>query len=217
MRLVMIKLYSYYRSSAAYRVRIALYLKKIRFETCPVNLLKNQQKSDSYMKLNRQGLVPALQVNDGRLITQSLAIIEWLDQYVEFPKLIPEAPYESAMVRQTVSIIACDIHPLNNLRVLSYLVDHFQIDDRQKSDWYQYWVHQGFKVLESQISANPFCHGGSISMADLYLIPQIYNALRFKIDLSSYPNLMKVYTHCETHPAFISAHPDQQIDSPDHE
>lgn len=208
------KLYTYYRSSSAYRVRIALNHKRIAYEHCAVNLLKHEQRGEDYLALNPQGLVPALETDHGELITQSTAIIEWLDEtYTDIP-LLPAAALQRAKVRALVNIIACDIQPLNNLRVLNYLSNDLAVSDEQKNGWYQHWISKGFSALEVQLDKAGFCYGTSISMADVYLIPQVYNALRFNTDMANYPNIARVYANCNAQGAFNAAHPDQQPDNP---
>lgn len=208
------KLYTYYRSSSAYRVRIALNHKRIPYETCAVNLLQREQKSAQYLALNPQGLVPALQTDDGELITQSTAIIEWLESaYPDIP-LLPADELQRAKVRALVNIIACDIQPLNNLRVLRYLKNELEISDEQKNNWYQQWVQTGFEALEGQLDDSGLCCGATVSMVDVYLIPQVYNALRFNTNIQDYPNIARIYQACNERDAFVAAHPDRQPDKP---
>ncbi len=209
-----IKLYSYYRSSAAYRVRIAFNLKGIEHQLMAVNLLTDEQLGDDYQQLNGQGLVPSLELNDGTVISQSTAIVEWLEsQYTDRP-LLPKNPIDTAKVRSLCNIIACDIHPLNNLRVLKYLTTNFVINDHDKTAWYQHWVISGFTAIEAMVEAAPYCFGNQPTLADAYLIPQVYNALRFNTDLSAYPRISAIYKHCNQQAAFHQAHPDQQEDKP---
>jgi maleylpyruvate isomerase len=208
------KLYTYYRSSSAYRVRIALNHKRIAYEHCAVNLLKREQRGGDYLALNPQGLVPALQTDEGELITQSTAIIEWLDTaYPETP-LLPNDELQRAKVRALVNIIACDIQPLNNLRVLNYLSNDLAVSDEQKNAWYQHWISAGFGALEAQLGESGYCYGETISMVDVYLIPQVYNALRFNTNMANYPNITRIYAACNELEAFKAAHPDQQPDKP---
>lgn len=208
------KLYTYYRSSSAYRVRIALNHKRIAYEHCAVNLLKREQRGEDYLALNPQGLVPALQTDEGELITQSTAIIEWLDTaYPETP-LLPNDELQRAKVRALVNIIACDIQPLNNLRVLNYLSNDLAVSDEQKNAWYQHWISAGFGALEAQLGESGYCYGETISMVDVYLIPQVYNALRFNTNMANYPNITRIYAACNELEAFKAAHPDQQPDKP---
>ena len=208
------KLYSYYRSSAAYRVRIALHLKQIDFHIHPVNLSQNEQNNAVYLSRHPQGLVPALELDDGRLLTQSMAILEWLETQNAPPALLPDTPYEAAKARQIAHIIVCDIHPLNNQRVLNWLGDQYAINAAQKKNWYHHWIHQGFSALEKMVTATPYCLGSQISLADVCLIPQIYNAMRFDVDMTRYAKLMRINQSCHALPAFLAAHPDHQADSP---
>lgn len=206
-------LFSYFRSSAAYRLRIALNLKKIDHTITPVNLVKSEHQQAEYKALNPQGFVPALKLDDGRVITQSTAMLEYLE--TEFPEisLLPEDSFDKATVRSWVNTIACDIHPINNLRVLKYLSKEFEINDDQKDTWYRHWILQGFSALEAQLNQQPFCFSDEVSLADVYLIPQVYNALRFNADLSAYPKIMAIYEHCKQLPEFIAAKPENQSDA----
>ncbi len=207
------ELYSYFRSSAAYRARIALNLKGIEHTLAPVNLLKGEHKSDGYKTLQPQGLVPALKLDDGRVINQSTAIMEYLEARFPQPPLLPEDAYEAAVVRGWVNLIACDIHPLNNLRVLKYLVHKLGVDDKAKLAWIAHWIHEGFTALESQISAAPYCFGERVTLADVYLVPQVYNALRFNIDMTAFPKINAVCDACNALAAFDKARPENQPDS----
>lgn len=206
------KLYSYFRSSAAYRVRIALNLKCIAHTLVPVNLLKCEHSKKPYAAKQPQALVPCLEANDGRLLSQSGAIIQYLEALCPKPSLMPTDPFESAKARSMVDLIACDIHPLNNLRILKYLTKNLDVNDADKSDWYQHWVNAGFLALEGQLKATPYSMGASISLVDLYLVPQVYNALRFKVDMQLYPNIVKVYENCNQLAAFDAAKPENQLD-----
>lgn len=210
------KLYSYFRSSAAYRVRIALNLKGLDFDVVPVHLVKNggEQNSADYAKLNPTKLVPTL-VNEGFSLGQSIAILEYLEEeYPDIP-LLPEDTQLRAKIRAFVQHIACDIHPVNNLRILQYLTNELGVSEDQKLDWYAHWIHKGFIALEEELSKRNtlFCFGDSPTMADCCLIPQIYNAQRFKLDLASYPRLLEVNNNCIKLKAFIDAAPEQQIDA----
>lgn len=210
------KLYSYWRSSAAYRVRIALNLKDIECEYDYVHLVKNDQQSPDYKSKNPQGLVPALELSDGRILTQSLAIIDYLDQSFDGLKLLPNDPFEKARIQAFAQAISCDIHPVNNLRILNYLSNEFAIEDQQKATWYRHWVMEGFQALETSISTTSngkFCFGETPSLADICLIPQIYNANRFKVDMTAYPTLSKINDHCMTLAAFKQASPEAQQDA----
>ena len=212
------KLYTYFRSSAAYRVRIALNLKGLNYEAVPVHLLKDggQQRQEEYRKINPSGLVPAFQ--DERItLTQSMAIIEYLDERFPAVPLMPHDAPGRARVRELAQIIACDIHPLNNLRVLRHLVHELKLSEEAKTEWIQHWIREGLGGLEAHLArdpaAGPFCHGGSPTMADCFLVPQVFNAQRFGIDIQAYPNIARIHAHCEELPAFAAAHPSKQPDA----
>lgn len=206
----MLKLYNYYRSSASYRVRIALNLKKIPYEDIPVNLLQSEQLTEEYKKINPQGLVPAL-VDNENVITQSLAILAYLDETHPEPPLLPKDSVGKAQVRSIALSIACDIHPLNNLGALNYLKDVLHVTDDQKKEWYRHWIAKGFLALEERLSKSKFvgnyCYGDTPTSADICLVPQIYNARRFHCDLSLYPTLVRIDECCQQHPAFVAAAP----------
>lgn len=206
----MYELFTYFRSSAAYRVRIALNLKAIAHTLTPVNLVANEHQADGYKALNAQGLVPTLKLPDGRLLTQSPAILDYLDAVHPETPLLPADPFEAAQVKQWCNIIGCDIHPVNNLRVLKYLTGDLGVSEDDKLVWYHHWIKLGFESLETQLIGAPYCFGKDISQADLYLIPQVYNALRFKIDMTPYPKIMAIYTACQELDAFIKAAPENQ-------
>lgn len=208
----MMQLHGYFRSSAAYRVRIALNLKKIDYNQVIVNLLSNDQRSSEYLQKNPQGLIPFLEAEDGGL-GQSLAIMEWLESMYPEPSLLPGSPWEQAQIRSLSYAVACDIHPLNNLRVLNYLKNQLNTDDHAKQAWYAHWIQTGFDALEKQVGKQ-FCLGENPTMADVCLIPQVYNALRFQVPVEKYPNILSIYEHCNTLPAFIEARPDNQPDAP---
>lgn len=209
------KLYSYYRSSAAYRVRIALALKDLAYELQPVNLLEGKQRDVDYLAINPQGLVPTLVTDDGRVIPQSTAILEWLEEtYDEFP-LFPADPYERGRVRAVVNTIACDIHPLNNLRVLKYLKGELELSEDTRNRWYHHWIRLGFESLEQSLDPAPYCFGERPGMADVYLVPQVYNALRFDMDIDEFPKVCQIYTACNESDAFIAAAPANQPDAPE--
>lgn len=210
------KLYNYFRSSAAFRARIALNLKGLEYEYVSKALLKNEHRAADYLSLNPQGLIPALAV-DGAVITQSLAIIEYLDEVHPQPPLLPAEPLARAQVRSMALAIACDIHPLNNLRVLNYLRKDLAQNDDGVNTWYRHWVAEGFRGLETQVakhsSARHHCFGDSLSLADVCLVPQMYNARRFHCDLTPFPTLVAISTHLETLPAFDTARPETQPDA----
>jgi maleylacetoacetate isomerase len=212
------KLYTYFRSSAAYRVRIALNLKGIGYEAVPVHLLKDggQQRQEEYRKINPSGLVPAFQ--DERItLTQSVAIIEYLDERFPAVPLMPQDVAGRAKVRELTQIIACDIHPLNNLRVLRHLVHELKLSEEAKNEWIRHWIREGLASLEAHLArdpaAGPFCHGAAPTMADCFLVPQVFNAQRFEIDIAAYPNIARINALCVDMPAFAAAHPSKQPDA----
>ena len=212
------KLYTYFRSSAAYRVRIALSLKGLSYDAVPVHLLKDggQHLQDEYRKINPSGLVPSFQ-DDRITLTQSMAIIEYLEEIHPEPPLLPKDAPGRGRVRELAQIIGCDIHPVNNLRVLNYLVKHMGFSDQAKTEWYRHWVTEGFQSLEAHLArdpgAGPFCHGDHPTIADCYLVPQVFNAQRFNIDVSAYPNIDRINSLCIELPAFRAAHPSHQPDT----
>ncbi|NHN36591.1 maleylacetoacetate isomerase [Pseudomaricurvus alcaniphilus] len=208
------ELFSYFRSSAAYRVRIALNLKQIEHSIVPVNLLNSEQRGAEYMALQPQGLVPALRLADGRVISQSTAILEYLEAVFPAHPLLPADPYQAAQVRSWANLIACDIHPLDNLRVLKYLKHKLGVSDPEKDSWYQHWILEGFRALESQLVAAPYAAGAQVTLAEVYLVPQVYNALRFNTDLGEFPKIRSIYAACNELPAFQQAAPEQQVDCP---
>ena len=210
------KLYSYYRSSAAYRVRIALALKGLAYQVIPVDLVQGQQRHHDYLTTNPQGLVPALQLDDGRILTQSLAILEWLEETFPEPPLYADNPVERARQRSLVQHIACDIHPLNNLRVLHYLKGELAQPEAQVSSWYSHWIRRGFTALEQEVSsfAGPFSVTANPGMFEVLLIPQIFNARRFNVAIDDFPQLLELAERCEQLDAFASAHPSRQPDGP---
>jgi maleylacetoacetate isomerase len=212
------KLYDYFRSSAAYRVRIALNFKGLTpDDRAFVHLRMGNQRAQDYLTLNPQGLVPALEVDDERVLTQSLAIIEYLNEIQPEPALLPETTEARARVRAIALSIACEIHPLNNLRVLNYLTGTLGVTDEQKNGWYRYWIDVGFEALESQLARDretgTYCHGDTPTIADICLVPQLANARRFKIDLTPYPTLVRIEGACNKLPAFALAAPARQPDA----
>jgi maleylpyruvate isomerase len=210
------KLYSYHRSSAAYRVRIALNLKGIAYEYVAVHLVKGEQRAEGYLAVSRQGLVPAV-VDEGATLTQSLAIIEYLDERYPQPPLLPAAPIERARVRAIALNIACEIHPLNNLRVLQYLSGVLGVGEDARNAWYRHWIDVGLAALEAQLAADPetgaCCHGDTPTLADICLVPQLANARRYAIPLDSYPTLLRIDGNCRQLAAFAAALPDRQPDA----
>lgn len=211
-------LYSYYRSSAAYRVRIALHLKGLPFQTHPVNLLKDggEHQKSPYLEINPQGLVPALQSEAG-ILTESAAIIEYLEELHPEPALLPENPRDRAFVRSLAQMIACDLHPLNCPRVLNYLWPN-QDFSGAKQGWYHHWLEKGLSAYEMGLRQSgenrEFSFGNAPGFADLFLIPQVYNALRFDFSIESYPLIQRIYHNCTQIPAFRNAAPENQPDAP---
>lgn len=216
------KLYSYFRSSASYRVRIALNLKGLAYETIPVHLLKNggEQLTPEYRKLNPDGLVPAFVdelTENSVALTQSLAIIEYLDETHPQPPLLPQSPLDRAFVRSIALSIACDIHPINNLRVLRYLVRDLKVSEDDKNAWYRHWCEQGLAAIEQTLSNDKrvgrFCYGDAPTLADCCLVPQVANAQRLNSDLSKMPTVMRIYEACMALDAFVNASPAKQPDA----
>jgi maleylacetoacetate isomerase len=211
------KLYDYFRSSAAYRLRIALNLKGVAPERAFVHLRRGAQRADDYLEMNPQGLVPALVTDAGDVLKQSLAIIEWLEETHPKPPLLPSDAAGRARVRSLALAIACDIHPLNNLRVLNYLTGTLGATDAQKDGWYRYWCDVGLEALETRLARDSatgvFCHGATPSMADICLVPQLANARRVDLDLAPYPTLLRIESACTALPAFAAAAPAKQPDA----
>ncbi len=212
----MLTLFSYYRSSAAYRVRIALALKGVPFTLVPVNLLAGEQASDSYRAVNPQQLLPALVDESGRAITQSMAIIEYLEETHPTPPLLPATPHARAHVRALALAVACEIAPINNMGVLRYLTETLRLSEDAKTAWIGQWIARGFSGIEALLKnsseTGTFCHGAAPGMAECFLIPQLYNARRYGCDLAPYPTILSIASACEALPAFRAAHPDNQPD-----
>ncbi|MFQ5346600.1 MAG: maleylacetoacetate isomerase [Rhodothalassiaceae bacterium] len=209
------RLYTYFRSSASFRVRIALNLKGIAYEPAFVHLPKGEQRGNAYRGKNPQGLVPALEDGDA-VLTQSLAIIEYLDETHPEPPFLPADPVGRARVRAMAMVVACDIHPLNNLQVLKYLKDPLGHDQEAIDRWYRHWVSRGFGGLEELVrrhGSEKYCFGDRLSLADICLVPQMWNARRFKTDLTPFPNLVRIDTHLSALPAFAEAAPPAQPDA----
>ncbi len=207
-------LYDYWRSSAAYRVRIALKLKNIPYESRPVNLLESEQLSDQYRALNPMQAVPMLDTGTHKL-TQSIAIMEWLEEHYPSPPLLPQSSEARAKVRAMSLLVATDIHPLNNQRVLKYLTGTLKQSEETKLAWYAHWIRQGLTALEAfaKESAGTYSVGDHVSMADACLIPQLYNARRFHCPLDDYPTLVRIEKTCNELDAFIAAMPEKQSDA----
>jgi maleylpyruvate isomerase len=212
------KLYTFFRSSASYRVRIALNLKGLDCEQVPIHLRRGggEQFSPGYKEKNPQALVPTLE-DGGRPLTQSLAIIEYLEERYPEPPLLPKDPADRALVRAMALAIACEVHPLQNLKVLNYVKGELKQDEAAANRWAQHWIALGFSALEQMVRAAPkrgkFCFGDAPTLADLCLVPQLSNARRFGCDLSAYPTLVQIDAHCGTLPAFVKAAPENQPDA----
>ena len=209
------KLYGYFRSSAAYRVRIALNLKKLPYDQTAVHLTRNGgwQWSAEFRAINPQKRVPALALSTGEVLLQSLAIIEYLDEVFPDPPLLPVDAIARAQVRAVSHIIACDIHPLNNLVALNYLKGPLKHAQAAADDWYRHWVVQGFDAIEALIRPGPYAFGTHVTVADLCLVPQVFNARRFKVDFGNYPKISSVDAACLKLPAFDRARPENQPDA----
>ena len=210
------KFYGYFRSSAAYRCRIAFNLKGVQPTLDSVHLRNGQQRTQEFMQRNRQGLVPALEVG-GRVLTQSLAIIEWLDEAHPDPPLLPRDPLDRAAVRALALSIACEIHPLQNLRVLQHVKSEFGQDQAGLDRWCRRWIEPGLAAFDATLAdagtSGAFCYGDAPSLADIFLVPQMFSAARFGADVSGLKNLQRIMTSCEAHPAFAAAHPARQPDA----
>jgi maleylacetoacetate isomerase len=211
-------LYSYWRSSAAFRVRIALNLKGLHYETRAIHLLREggEQHSPAYAALNPQELVPTL-LDGERVLTQSMAILEYLDETRPQPSLLPADAAGRARVRALAQVVACDIHPIGNLRVLQWIDSQFHADDEQKSVWMRHWVSTGLHALETMLASSKdtgrYCHGDTPGLADACLVPQVYNARRWKVPLGDYPTILRIDATCATLDAFHNAMPEQQPDA----
>jgi maleylpyruvate isomerase len=207
------KLYNHALSSASYRARIALNLKGLDYDQVLLDLRGGEQRGAEFRAINPQGLVPAL-VDGEVTLSQSLAIIEYLDETHPEPPLLPADPVDRARVRALSLVVACDIHPLNNLKVLSYLTRDLGLSDETRDRWYHHWIAEGLSALEAMVAGHPatgrFCHGDSPTLADVCLVPQLANARRFDCDISGYPTLLGIDEACQALPAFARAHPSQQ-------
>ena len=212
------KLYGFFRSSASYRVRIALNLKELQYEQLPIHLRRGggEQFNARYKAINPQALVPALE-HDRRVLIQSLAIMEYLNELYPKPPLLPETPAGRALVRSMALVVACEIHPIQNLRVLVYLKNNLKHSDEEVNRWAQHWINLGLSALEQMVVAQPkhgsFCFGESPTIADICLIPQLANARRFNCDLAEFPTLMRIEEQCLALPAFANAAPEKQPDA----
>ena len=209
------KLYGYFRSSAAYRVRIALNLKKAPYDSVPVHLTRGGgwQWSEDFRAINPQKRVPALALSTGEVLLQSLAIIEYLDEVFPEPALLPADAIARARVRAVAQIVACDIHPINNLVVLNYLKGKLGHSQDEADEWYRHWITQGFDAVEALIRPGPYAFGTHVTMADLCVVPQVFNARRFKMDLAKYPKIAAAEAACQKLGAFDKARPENQPDA----
>jgi maleylacetoacetate isomerase len=211
----MMKLYGYFRSSASFRVRIALNLKGVPYDQNFIHLRKSEQKRPDYLAINPQGLVPAL-VNDEQVFIQSLAIVEYLDETHPDPPFLPGHPADRARVRALANIVACDIHPIGNLRVLRYLSRNLGQDEAGIQRWFDHWIAEGFTALERIMAEDgqtgEFCHGDEPGLADICLVPQVFNAQRYKLDMTPYPTIRRVFENCMKLDAFDRAQPSKQPD-----
>jgi maleylacetoacetate isomerase len=210
-----VKLYTYFRSSAAYRVRIGLNLKGLRHEAVPIHLVKDggRHLQPAYRAVNPQARVPALALDDGTVLTQSLAILDYLDETHPDPPLLPADPLMRARVRAAALLVACDIHPLVNSGILRKLRGDFGADDAVINAWYAHWIIEGCTALEQLIAPGPYAFGDQVTLADLCLVPQVYNARRFKVPLEAFPKIVAVEAACLHLPAFAAASPEQQPDA----
>ena len=209
------KLYSFFRSSAAYRTRIALNLKGLAYETIAIHLSRDggRQSTPEFRAVNPQMRVPALALDDGTVLTQSLAIIEYLDETWPEPPLLPRDAVARAQVRAAAQLIACDIHPLNNTSSVNYLKNTLGHGQDEIDVWYASWIRTGFAALEAVLRPGPYAFGAQVTLADLCLVPQVYNARRFKVPLDAFPNIMSVDAACRALPAFDRARPENQPDA----
>lgn len=209
------KLYSYFRSSAAYRVRIALNLKGLTYEMASIHLTKDggYQRKAEFCAINPQMRVPALALSSGEILTQSLAMIEYLDEIYPEPALLPADALDRAKVRALAQIVACDIHPLNNLVTLQYLKRTLKQEQKEIDAWYHHWVMEGFTAIEAMIAPHPFACGAQVTLADICVVPQVFNARRLKVPLDKFPKIVAVETACLKLPAFDKARPENQPDA----
>jgi maleylacetoacetate isomerase len=207
------KLYDYFRSSAAYRVRIALNLKGLAYERHEVHLVRDggEHLKADYRAINPQARVPALELDDGTILTQSPAILEWIEETHPEPPLLPADPILRARVRAVAAVVACDIHPVNNLGVLKYLRGPLGHDQETVNAWYRHWIEEGFRAIETLVEGEPFCFGDRPSLADVALVPQVYNARRFDVPLDPFPRIARINAACATIKAFVDARPEATV------
>lgn len=211
------KLYGYFRSSATYRVRIALNLKGVDYVNAFVHLRRDEHLTERYFAVNPQGFIPALETDDGEILNQSLAIVEYIDETHPHPPLLPSHPGDRARVRAIAQVVACDVHPVDNLRVTRYLRKELGRDDVTVARWYNHWLAEGFRTIETMLTEDDrtgrFCHGDAPGLADICLIPQVVNAATHDLDMSPYPTIQRIYDACLELDAFYKAHPVRQPDS----
>ena len=211
------KLIGYFRSSAAFRVRIALNLKGITVEHASRHLRKGEQSSPDYVAINPQKLVPTMVLDDGQVLTQSLAILEYLEETHPLPPLLPKDPVGRARVRALALIPTADIHPIQNLRVMAYLRENYGQSEESAFAWSRHWIETGFEAYEASVARDPrtgaFSHGDTPTMADLCLVPQVFNAGRFKVDMARFPTIQRIFDRCMKHAAFDAAQPSRQSDA----
>jgi maleylpyruvate isomerase len=216
-RLKPMKLHNYWRSSTSYRARIVLNLKGLDYEYVAYHLRLGEQRGARYLGLNRQGLVPSLELDDGHVLTQSLAIIDYLEEVHPQPPLLPADPLERARVRALAHAVALDLHPINNLRILTYLKDNCGQDDEGVGRWFRHWVDECFRPLEADLSSHPqtgvYCHGDRPTLADICLVPQVAGGARFNVDMTPYPTISRIYDACMQIDAFARAAPARQPDA----
>ena len=213
----MMKLHNYWRSSTSYRTRIVLAMKGLDYEYLTYSLLKGEQYGETYTSLNRQGLVPSLELDDGTVLTQSLAIIEYLEEEYPEPPILPGDALARARIRAIAHAVALEIHPVNNLRMLKYLKRQLGQEQSAIDDWFRHWVAETFRPLEADLASHPatgrFCHGDTPTLADICLVPQVFNGGRFNVDMSPYPTIQRIYDTCMELEAFADAAPPRQPDA----
>lgn len=207
------QLYSYFRSSASYRVRIALALKGLSYQTIAIHLAKGRHTEAPFISINPQARIPALKLDSGELLIQSMAIIDWIDETHPEPPLLPADPIKRARVRACAQVIASDIHPLGNLGPRNYLLKKLNLDLETVDAWTRHWIEDGFAAVEKLIAPGPYCFGAQPTLADICLVPQVFNARRYKVDMTKFPKVSAVEEACLKHPAFAAAAPAAQPDA----
>lgn len=207
------RLYGYFRSSAAYRVRIALGLKGVAYEQVAIRLLKGEHRTPEHLARHPQGRVPVLETDTGAMLIQSPAILEWIEERWPQPPLLPGDADARARIRAVCAVIACDVHPLNNLATLSWLKERLDADQAAVDAWYAHWIERGFAAVEALVAPGPYAFGEAPTMADLHIVPQVFNARRFSVPLDAFPRIRAVAEACAAHPAFAAAAPENQPDA----